>query len=113
MMLGTISSFSRNSGATLTIDGESTATRKRYLWLAPYRPIVGDRVLVEEVGDQYIVLGKVTSDTVESALAYNITNRVSGGDDGYVCLGIKNGDLYFGLAKKDGSSSTMYKVAKA
>ena len=112
MMLGTISSWSNNSGARITIDGENAATVKPYLWLSPYRPSVGDRVLIEEVGGQYVILGKLTNDTQASALAYNVTNRIVGGDAGYVCLGIKGGDLYFGLASYDGSASTMYKLAK-
>lgn len=112
MMLGTISSWSNNSGATITIDGENAATVKPYLWLSPYRPRVGDRVLIEEVSGQYIILGKVTNDIAASALAYNITNRIGAGDAGYVCLGIKGGDLYFGLAPYDGSGNTMYKLAK-
>lgn len=113
MMLGTISTFTRGSGVTVIIDGETVATEKRYMWLASYKPTVGDRVLIEEVSDQYIILGKVTTDTVTSALMFNATNRVNGHDDGYVALGIKGGFLYYGLAPADGSAITMYKVAKA
>lgn len=112
MMLGTISAWNNNSGAKITIDGENAATVKPYLWLSPYRPSVGDRVLIEEVGGQYVILGKVTNDVAASALANNVTNRINGGDDGYVALGIKGGDLYFGLAPYDGSSFTLYKLAK-
>ena len=112
MMLGTVSSFGNGQGVNVTVDGEDTATQKPYYWLSPYRPRVGDRVLIEEISGQYIILGKVTNDIAASALAYNITNRIGAGDAGYVCLGIKGGDLYFGLAPYDGSGNTMYKVAK-
>lgn len=66
MMLGTITAWTSGTGAKIRIDGEETATEKSYLWLAPYRPAVGDRVLIEEVGGQYVVLGKVTNNMNDS-----------------------------------------------
>lgn len=66
MMLGTITAWTSGTGAKIRIDGEETATEKSYLWLAPYRPAVGDRVLIEEVGGQYVILGKVTESVSDS-----------------------------------------------
>lgn len=113
LILGTVTSWSNGNGATVKIDGESAGTTKRYLWLSSYKPASGDRVLIAEIGDEYVVLGKVTTDTTSSALSYNNSNRINNADDGYVALGIKNGDLYFGLVPKDGSSFTLYKLQKA
>lgn len=113
MILGTITAFTSNQGAKVQIDGESEGTTKRYMWLASYKPIVGDRVLIETVGDEYVILGKVTTDIQISSLAFNEANRINGADSGYVALGIKNGDLYFGLVPTGGGSFTMYKVQKA
>lgn len=61
MLLGTISAVIENAGLRLTIDGESSPTTKEYRFLASYTPQVGDRVLVAETGDSYVVLGKVVS----------------------------------------------------
>ena len=113
LMLGTITGYTNGQGATVRIDGETTATTKKYMWLSSYRPLTNDRVLIAEVGDQYVILGKVTTDTAASALAFYESNRINNPDDGYVALGIKNGDLYFGLAPKDGSGYTLYKLQKA
>lgn len=112
MMLGTVKWWETGKGVSVIIDGEESRTSKEYLWLASYRPMTNDRVLIEEVGGQYVILGKVTNDIAASSLANNVTNRIVSGDEGYVCLGIKGGDLYFGLVPYDGSASTMYKLAK-
>jgi hypothetical protein len=61
MILGTISSYSSGSGVTLTIDGETSPTTKKYMFLGSYTPVVGDRVLIEEISDSYVVLGVVVS----------------------------------------------------
>lgn len=78
MLLGTISGIETIGGLKLTIDGESSPTTKNYKYLASYVPKTGDRVLIEEVGDSYVVLGKVISDTSESAgrfmTGFNITS---------------------------------------
>lgn len=64
MILGTISSYSSGSGVTLTIDGETSPTTKEYMFLGSYTPVVGDRVLIEEISDSYVVLGAVVSTPV-------------------------------------------------
>lgn len=113
MILGTISSWTNNGGVTVTIDGEETATTKKYMWLASYLPVVGDRVLIEEIGGSYVILGKLTTNRPTSTQALYTANNVNNHDNGYVSFGIKGGDLYFGLVPPDGSSYTMYKLQKA
>lgn len=66
MLLGTISAVDASNGLTLTLDGESSPTTKKYHYLASYEPAANDRVLVEEVGDSYVVLGKVIDATANS-----------------------------------------------
>ena len=66
MLLGTISAVDASNGLTLTLDGESSPTTKKYHYLASYEPAVNDRVLVEEVGDSYVVIGKVIDATANS-----------------------------------------------
>lgn len=78
MKLGTISAVIENAGLRLTIDGESSPTTKKYLFLSSYAPTVGDRVLVEEVGNSYVVLGKVV-DTEATGVNYMTDFRTSGG----------------------------------
>lgn len=112
MILGKIARRINGTGATVIIDGEETATEKPYLWLSSYFPMVGDRVLIEEISGQYVIIGSVTNDPTISTLARLSANRIGSPDSGYVGFGIKNGDLYYGLAPYDGSSFTMYKVAK-
>ena len=51
MKLGTISAVDNTNGLTLVIDGESSATTKKYHYLSSYVPTAGDRVLIEEAGD--------------------------------------------------------------
>lgn len=74
MLLGTISAVIENAGLRLTIDGESSPTTKEYRFLDSYIPQVGDRVLVAETGDSYVVLGKVT-DTIKYPQANSVWNR--------------------------------------
>jgi hypothetical protein len=61
MLLGTINSYTAGQGVTLTIDGEDAPTTKKYMFLGSYTPVVGDRVLIEEISDSYVVLGVVVS----------------------------------------------------
>lgn len=58
MILGKIASV--GGGVALIIDGETTPTTKKYLFLSSYSPAVNDRVLIEEISGTYVVLGKVT-----------------------------------------------------
>lgn len=113
MILGTISSWTNNAGVTVTIDGEEAPTTKKYMWLSSYLPQVGDRVLIEEIGGSYVILGKLTTNRQTSTQALYTANNVSNHDNGYVSFGIKGGDLYFGLVPPDGSPYTLYKLQKA
>jgi hypothetical protein len=112
MILGTIQSVISGTGITVLIDGETEQTAKKYMWLAPYRPAVGDRVLIEEISGSYIILGKVSNNFVDSMTSL-VRNNINEADNGLVSFGIKGGELYFGLAPYDGSSYTLYKLKKA
>ena len=69
MILGTISAVDNSNGLQLIIDGEDTATTKKYTYMASYVPAENDRVLVEEVGGSYVIMGKVISDVASSGIA--------------------------------------------
>lgn len=56
-ILGTVSAFDSTAGISLTIDGESAATTKKYKYLSSYAPVVGDRVLILKMAGTYIVIG--------------------------------------------------------
>lgn len=59
MIIGTVKSNTSGSGLTIQIDGETSATTKKYTYLASYTPAVNDRVLIAEVAGSYVVLGKI------------------------------------------------------
>ena len=107
MMLGTISTYWNNSGVKVTIDGEETQTEKPYLWLAPYLPKVGDRVLIEEVGGQYVILGKVTGSASDSMVT-GVSPYGGYNDGALIEFTVYNGNLWvrqngtqWALAKKE------------
>lgn len=113
MIFGTITSITRGEGIALQIDGEDVPTTKKYMWLAPYFPEVGDRVLVEEVSGSYVILGSVTNNP-RTMHVYCLTNNLlQNPDQGRVGFGIRGGDLYFGLVPYDGGAYTLYKLQKA
>lgn len=68
MILGTISAVDNTNGLQLIIDGEDTATTKKYTYMASYVPAANDRVLVEEVGGSYVIMGKVISNVASSGI---------------------------------------------
>lgn len=68
MILGKIS-YTYSNGLELIIDGEDEPTNKVYRYLASYVPSNGDRVLIEEIGDSYVVLGKVIDQYSDSGKA--------------------------------------------
>lgn len=130
MILGTVHARDNNEGLQIIIDGEDEATEKKYHYLASYVPAAGDRVLIEEIGDSYVVIGKVieqysqsgkarTASTADSATsattatrATNATNATyanymkgySGGSD--IQLTYFNGDLWAKMG------STQFALAK-
>lgn len=69
MILGTISAVDNTDGLQLIIDGEDVATTKKYTYMASYVPAANDRVLIEEVGGSYVIMGKVISDVASSGIA--------------------------------------------
>ena len=69
MILGTISTVDNDNGLQLIIDGEDTPTTKKYTYMSSYVPAANDRVLIEEIGGSYVIVGKVISDFTESGIA--------------------------------------------
>ena len=69
MILGTISSVDNDNGLQLIVDGEDSATTKKYTYMSSYVPAANDRVLIEEIGGSYVIVGKVISDFTESGIA--------------------------------------------
>lgn len=59
MIIATIITASSSAGCTILIDGETTATTKKYKRISSYSPAVGDRVLVAEIAGSYVIIGKV------------------------------------------------------
>ena len=69
MILGTVHARDNTEGLQIIIDGEEDATEKKYHYLASYVPAAGDRVLIEEIGDSYVVIGKVIEQYASSGQA--------------------------------------------
>ncbi len=62
LYLATIANYNSSTGATLTFDGQTSATTKRYKHVANgTTPAAGDRVLVAKIAGSYVVLGKITA----------------------------------------------------
>lgn len=72
MILGTISEVDNTKGLTLVIDGEETPTEKKYSYLASYVPATGDRVLIEEISDTYVIVGKLITNYNDSGKARSV-----------------------------------------
>lgn len=56
MIMATVVSVERD-GVTVQIDGEEDATTKKYQSSVPTNP--GDRVIIEEFGDTYQIMGRI------------------------------------------------------
>lgn len=69
MILGTISAVDADNGLQLIVDGEDLPTTKKYTYMASYVPTANDRVLIEEVGGSYVIVGKVINDVASSGVA--------------------------------------------
>lgn len=69
MILGTISAVDADDGLQLIIDGEDIPTTKKYTYMSSYVPTADDRVLIEEIGGSYVIIGKVISDVASSGIA--------------------------------------------
>lgn len=77
MILGTISSVDSTNGVKLIIDGEDEPTTKKYTYMASYVPTANDRVLIEEVGGSYVIMGKVIKDYSSSGIVRQATNATN------------------------------------
>jgi hypothetical protein len=77
MILGTISAVDNTDGLQLIIDGEDTPTTKKYNYIASYVPAANDRVLIEEIGGSYVIVGKIISDVESSGVVRVAENAVS------------------------------------
>ena len=77
MILGTISAVDDSDGLQLIIDGEDTATTKKYTYVASYVPAVNDRVIIEEVGGSYVIMGKIINDVGSSGIARQADNATN------------------------------------
>lgn len=77
MILGKISAVDNTNGIQLIIDGETEPTTKKYHYLASYSPTAGDRVLIEEINDSYVVIGKVIEAYQDSGIARTAQTAVT------------------------------------
>lgn len=77
MILGTISAIDDDNGLQLIIDGEDTPTTKKYTYIASYVPTVDDRVIIEEIGGSYVIMGKIISDVASSGVVRVAQNAVN------------------------------------
>ena len=66
MILGTVSSVDSISGIRVTVDGEGSASTKKYSYLASYVPAANDRVLIEEINGRTIIRLQDECDTASS-----------------------------------------------
>ena len=72
MILGTVTEINANGGLKILLDGEATATTKTYKYLSSYVPKVNDRVLIEEIGDSYVILGSLISASADAGRANSL-----------------------------------------
>ena len=77
MILGTISAIDNDNGLQLIIDGEDVATTKKYSYIASYVPAANDRVIVEEIGGSYVIMGKIITDFSSSGVVRVAANAVN------------------------------------
>ncbi|MDF2985739.1 MAG: hypothetical protein K0R50_1249 [Eubacterium sp.] len=57
--LGMVTELFSNGTAKIKFDGEDTASGKQYAYLAGYKPVINDRVLLAVVSGTYIILDKI------------------------------------------------------
>ena len=77
MILGKISAVDDANGLQLIIDGEYEPTTKKYTYMASYVPEADDRVLIEEIGGSYVIIGKIINDTASSGIARTAQTAVN------------------------------------
>jgi hypothetical protein len=69
MILGKVQARDNTEGLQIIIDGEEEPTTKKYHYIASYVPSAGDRILIEEIGDSYVVIGKVIDNYANAGIA--------------------------------------------
>ena len=79
MILGNIKSVDNVNGLRVQIDGEDSTTTKKYSYLASYVPAAGDRVLIEEIGGSYVIIGKITTEVAQSGIVRQATTATTAG----------------------------------
>lgn len=107
MMLGTVMS-ANDSGVTIKIDGETSASTKRYVFLSSYFPLQDDRVLIEEVGGEYVVLGKIVANRLQSYARFVNDNQVENNRNIY--LATIGSNFWIGYASKSGGAITWKQI---
>ncbi|MFB5192647.1 hypothetical protein [Alicyclobacillus fastidiosus] len=55
------STYSGSGLPTLQFDGESTASAREYPYIGGYTPAAGDRVLVAQLSNSGVIIGKIVS----------------------------------------------------
>ena len=79
MILGNIKSVDNVNGLRVQIDGEDSTTTKKYSYLASYVPAAGDRVLIEEIGGSYVIIGKITTEVSKSGIVREAATATTAG----------------------------------
>lgn len=108
LLLGTISSVN-TEGVTIVVDGETTPTSKRYSFIQGYYPTVNDRVVIAEVGDQYVVIGKLQTQRLQSGARF--VNDYS--LERNIYFSTFNNGWWMGYADREGGSITWKQLTVA
>jgi hypothetical protein len=54
-----VTGFAANGGVLLQFAGDGAPSQKGYVYLKPYSPTVGDRVMVVHSAGTYVVIGGI------------------------------------------------------
>lgn len=74
MILGVIKNVDETNGLKVLIDGETSTSTKKYSYLASYVPAVNDRVVIEEIGGSYVIIGKIVTEYEQSGIVRQAEN---------------------------------------
>lgn len=69
MKIGVIQTIDQSNGLTILFDGETDPTVKKFKYLNSYYPKLNDKVIVDEVGGSFVILGAITDDYSTTATA--------------------------------------------
>ena len=109
LLLGSITSTT-GEGASVRIDGETSPTEKKYTFIQGYFPLVGDRVVIAEVGGQYVVLGKLQTSRLQSSARFVNDQQTANRN---IYLATLSNEFWIGYASKDGGNITWKKITVA